>query len=67
MLKMQEKIIPNKTGSIKDAIVHLMLPVSFCTVKRVVEQGQCIRVKIMKHTAVTHVQPFWERMEYSAL
>ena len=35
----------------------MRLPVSFLTVRSVVEQGQCIRMKISTQTAVVHVQP----------
>ncbi len=38
--------------------VHFMLLVSLCIVKQVVEHGQCIRVKIIKHNAVISFQSF---------
>lgn len=47
-----------------DTIVHFMLPVSLLTVKAAVEQGQCIRVNIMKLVAVAMLQLFWDRIEY---
>ncbi len=45
-------------GSRNARTVHLRLPVSFFMVRRVVEQGQCIREKSMVQIAVTQVQPF---------
>ena len=50
-------------GSRNASAVHLRLPVSFFTVSRVVEQGQCISVKIIKHTAVRTLQPFERKSE----
>ena len=46
--------------------VHFMLPVSFFMVIRVVEQGQCISEKRMKHIAVADVQPFAMRISESS-
>ena len=51
-------IIPITVGNRAERTVHFILPVSFFIVCRVVEQGQCITVKIMTLTAVTQVQPF---------
>lgn len=50
--------IPIRVGTANAARVHFMLPVSFFTVKSVVEQGQCIREKRITFIAVTAVQPF---------
>ena len=52
------KSIPAAVGSRNASAVHLRLPVSFFIVSRVVEQGQCISVKIINHTAVRTLQPF---------
>ena len=50
--------IPARVGIRAARAVHFRLPVSFFTVSRVVEQGQCIRKKISTLTAVAHVHPF---------
>ena len=57
-LKSMQITIPNTVGSAAANAVHFKLPVSFFMVISVVEHGQCIRQKIIKHIAVTHVQPF---------
>ena len=44
-------------GIKKPRRVHFRLPVSFLMERRVVEQGQCIREKVMVHRAVSPVQP----------
>lgn len=55
MIKQKPKPI---TVGIKIAtITHLHFPVSFLMVKQVVEQGQCIKIKITTQTAVKRVQP----------
>ena len=49
-----------KTVGIRNAKnVHFKLWVSFFMVKRVVAQGQCIKVNKSIETAVKQVQPFW--------
>ena len=53
-----QQIIPQAVGSKNPAAVHFMLLVSFQIVIIVVEQGKCIRVNIIMHTAVFIVQPF---------
>lgn len=45
-------------GSNTETAVHLRLPVSFFIVSTVVEQGQCVREKIITEIAVFTVQPF---------
>lgn len=50
--------MPQAVGIIAAAAVHFRLPVSFLIVISVVEQGQCIKEKIMVQTAVMGVQPF---------
>ena len=49
---------PVRVGMRMASAVHLKLPVSLYTVRQVVAQGQCIKVKSMTHTAVPAVQPF---------
>lgn len=51
-------IIPHIVGSTIEIKVHFLLLVSFNIVKQVVEQGQCIREKIIVQMAVFIVQPF---------
>ena len=55
------KIIPTTVGMSAARSVHLMLPVSFFIVMSVVEQGKCIRVKIIMHTALARVKPLAAR------
>ena len=57
---------PQKLGRTAARRVHLKLPVSFFIVIRVVAHGQCIREKIMVHTAVEMVQPFAVKISRSA-
>jgi len=54
---------PNNVGNANATSVHLMLDVSFFTVIRVVEHGQCIRKKTMQHMAVIPVHPFETRID----
>lgn len=56
----KHKTAPHNAGTANAAKVHFLLPVSFLTVSSVVEHGQCIRVKIIVFTAVSHVQPLSE-------
>ena len=49
---------PTTVGKINDSNAHFSLPVSFFTVKTVVEQGQWKSEKISVQTAVLTVQPF---------
>ena len=53
-----QSIIPIRVGNSIEKSVHLTLAVSFFIVSTVVEQGQCIREKIIVQAAVTGVQPF---------
>ena len=55
-MPMQHKM-PSKVGRAAARKVHFRLPVSFFMVSRVVEQGQCMREKVMVQMAVTQVQP----------
>ena len=64
---------PQSVGMRKEAITHFQPPVSLRIVKRVVEQGQCIRENSMVQTAVTQVQPLatsssfnWVRLSNSS-
>lgn len=50
--------IPKIVGTKNASKVHFMLPVSFLTVRRVVEQGQWNREKRMVFIAVSVVHPF---------
>lgn len=58
LAKIKQIINPAAVGIRAESSVHLRLPVSFFTVRRVVEQGQCIREKRRKEIAVISVQPF---------
>ena len=49
---------PISMGKTAARSVHFQLPVSFLTVSKVVEHGQCIIIKISTHTAVVNVQSF---------
>ena len=49
---------PKIIGIIAAKKVHIALPVSFFMVIRVVEQGEWKRARMIKHIAVTCVQPF---------
>lgn len=50
-------IIPAIVGIANERTVHLMLPVSFFTVRHVVPHGKCIMEKSITHMAVLYVHP----------
>ena len=54
---MKQIVIPHKVGMIIAKNVHFQLFVSFFIVKQVVEQGKCIKQKIIVQSAVNQVQP----------
>ena len=51
-------IIPQSVGKINAIKAHLILPVSFFIVIKVVLQGKCNKTKIIVLIAVSMVQPF---------
>ena len=53
-----QQITPQTVGIAMESSAHLRLPVSFLTVRQVVEQGKCRTVMMIIHTAVAAVQPF---------
>lgn len=53
-----QSVIPKSVGITNASAAHFIPPVSFLIVRSVVEQGKCIRVKIITQSAVTGVQPF---------
>ena len=57
-LRKKQRKIPQRAGIAAAAAVHFRLAVSFFIVRRVVEQGQCIRININTHTAVAESQPW---------
>ena len=56
--------MPIQVGIRNPSAVHFRLWVSFFMVRRVVAQGQCIKVKINTDTAVCIVHPFSMRIEW---
>lgn len=49
--------MPKIVGRSMENRAHFPLPVSRLIVRKVVLQGQCMRAKMIKHTAVFTVQP----------
>jgi len=58
---------PKAVGSKNDASVHFKLPVSFFTVIRVVEHGQCIKKNTTVHIQVVMLQPFAQSISFTAI
>ena len=50
--------IPATVGITNPSAAQRQPPASFFMVRSEVEQGKCINVKTITHSAVTHVQPF---------